>query len=68
MNRVASELHLPGHPGNYPIRNPNTHFVTSSDQAKLVIRPFHQHPARAKSRSSAAGRELLRGTTYEEER
>jgi hypothetical protein len=33
-------------PGNYPIRNLSTHFVTSSDQAKLVIQPFHQHPAR----------------------
>jgi hypothetical protein len=44
MNRVASKLYLPGHPGNYPIHNPNTHFVTSSDHAKLVIQPFHQHP------------------------
>ena len=40
------KLYLPGHPGNYPIHNPNTHFVTSSDHAKLVIQPFHQHPAR----------------------
>jgi hypothetical protein len=48
MNRVASKLYLPGHPGNYPIHNPNTHFVTSSDHAKLVIQPFHQHPARGR--------------------
>ena len=46
MNRVASKPYLPGHPGNYPIHNPNTHFVTSSDQAKRVIQPFHQHPVR----------------------
>jgi hypothetical protein len=48
MNRVVSKLYLPGHPGNYPIHNPNTHFVTSSDHARLVILPFHQHPAMAK--------------------
>jgi hypothetical protein len=46
MNRVASEPHLPRPTGNYPIGNSNTHFVTSSDQAKFVIQPFHQHPAR----------------------
>ena len=51
MNRVASKPYLPGHPGNYPIHNPNTHFVTSSDHAKLVIQPFHQHPASVVSRN-----------------
>jgi hypothetical protein len=46
MNRVAGKPYLPGQPGNYSIHNPNTHFVTSSGQAKFVIQPFHQHPAK----------------------
>ncbi len=28
----------------------------SSDQAKLVILPFHQHPARVRATGSSAGR------------
>jgi len=40
--------------GDQPENNSNTHFVTSSDQAKFVIQPFHQHPASVVSRNQLA--------------
>jgi hypothetical protein len=48
MNRAASEPYLARPSRCYSTHNSNTHFVTSSDQAKFVIiQPFHQHPVRA---------------------